>query len=622
MQRATGLRSPDNRIEAAIEVDADGRLSYSVSFDGRPLIVRSPLGLCLATGVLSDGLSISRVIRKSVDHHYTLVTGKLRTARDHCNQLTISFNRLQLIFRAYDDGVAFRYRVAASPDGAAIRITDELTRFNFADDYVCWGLNLGTFTSGHEGEFRPMRASAIGADDLLDIPLVCQSETAAFAIAEADLRNYAGLYLRGHGEGAGVQVSLSPRPDEPGIAVHGKPNSGLLSPWRVLMIANRPHDLIASTLITNLNPPCRMRDTGWVNAGKYAWDWWSDGVVSGVEPPGMNDAVIRRFIDFATETGLQYMLIDAGWYIAPNGDVGDPTADVTRSIAEINLPALVEYGRQRNVGLLVWVHWRPLEAQMNKALARYERIGLKGIKVDFMDRNDEVMVDFYHRLLKKAAPHRLLVDLHGAYSPTGLQRPYPHLLTQEGVMGAEYNKWSARVTATHNVTLPFTRMLLGPMDYTPGGFRNVSPADFVARNRLPLVQTTRGHALAMYVVYDSPLVSLADTPDAYRDQPGMDFLASVPTTWDETRVVAGEIGQFIIIARRKGSDWFVGAMTNEAERNVTVPLHFLEDGEFAARIYADGDTPTALVVTARTVRRHDTIALRLAPGGGGAIQII
>jgi alpha-glucosidase len=621
MKARPSLRSPNGRIEVLIELDADGGLAYSVAFDRRPLIVPSPLGLRLSKDrALSHGLSISGVAEDSVDRHYTLIVGKVRHARDHYNQLRMDLEetrpagdryKFQLTLRAYDDGVAFRYRLRPRHRREALLIEDELTCFDLTDDHACWGLNLGRFDTGHEGEFRVMRAATIGEGDLLDVPLVCGTEAAVFAIAEADLNDYAGMYLRGRGRpAAGVQIRLSPRLDDPTIAVHGRPGSDLLSPWRVLMIADRPGDLICSTIMTSLNPPSRIKDTRWIQPGKYAWDWWSGGAVTGVEPPGMNDAVIKRFIDFAAETGLQYMLIDAGWY----------AGDVTRSIPAIDLPALVDYGRRRNIGLFVWVHWKALDAQMAKALALYQRLGLKGIKVDFMDRNDQEMVAFYHRLLAKAARHRLLVDLHGAYPPTGLSRTYPNLLTQEGVLGAEYNKWSARVTATHNVTLPFTRMLLGPMDYTPGGFRHVTPRDFVARNELPLVQTTRGHALAMYVVYDSPLVSLADTPDAYSSQAGVDFLRAVPTVWDETRFLAGDIAAFVVIARRGRDAWFVGAMTNEAARTVTVPLDFLGTGQFIARIHADGDTPSALAITEETVDRSDTIELRLAPSGGGVIE--
>ncbi len=617
------LHSPNGRVAVEIQLGADRPPTYSVAFDQKPLIVPSPLGLRLAKGrVPSQAMRATAIAEDSVDERYTLIVGKTRDARDHYNQLRLKLEeakgrrKLQLTFRAYDDGVAFRYRIPSRHRREMIVVEDELTGFDFPDDYGCWGLNLGRFDTPYEGEFRFVRAANIREGDLLGIPLVCRTETAVFAITEADLKDYAGLYWRGRADGRpGVRVRLSPRPDHPDIAVRLHPGSDLVSPWRVVMIADRPGDLIHSTLITNLNPPCLIEDTSWIRSGKYAWDWWSGHQVSGVEQRGVNDAVIKRFIDFAAETGLQYMLIDAGW------SIGGRKPDVTRSTPDIHLPALVDYGRRRDIGLFVWLHWKELDAQMDEALALYRRLGLKGIKVDFMERNDQEMVAFYHRLLTKAVEHRLLVDLHGSYPPTGLSRTFPNLLTQEGVMGAEYNKFSARVTATHNVTLPYTRMLLGPMDYTPGGFRHVKPSDFVARNTLPLVQTTRGHALAMYVVYDSPFVSLADTPDAYKGQAGVDFLSAVPTSWDETRFITGDVGQFIIVARRNGSDWFVGAMTNETERTVKLPLDFLGNGRFSAKIYADGDIPTALTITEQPVNRSDTIELRLASGGGATMAI-
>jgi alpha-glucosidase len=318
------------------------------------------------------------------------------------------------------------------------------------------------------------------------------------------------------------------------------------------------------------------------------------------------------------------MLIDDGWYVG-SGQAPTvlPGTDVTRAIPAINIQDLVAYGRDKGVGIMVWVHWKALDAQMDEALAAYEAWGVKGIKVDFMDRDDQQIVDFYHRLLTKAGQHRLMVDLHGAYRPTGLTRTYPHFVTQEGVMGAEYNKWSRRVTATHNVTLPFTRMLLGPMDYTPGGFKNVRPDAFKNQFVLPTVQTTRGQALAMYVVYDSPLSMVSDSPIVYAASPaGLDFVSAVPTTWDETRVLSGEIGQSIVIARRKGAEWWVGAMTNEAGRTVKVSLAFLGAGRFQAEIREDGAEPTTLKTRTQTVGAKQTLTLTLAPSGGGVVRLI
>jgi alpha-glucosidase len=625
------LSSPDGALKVTVS-DSDGQARYAVAYKGKPLLAPSPLGLVLsAGGPLSHGLKITGAAPSANDTTYDLVAGKARTVRDHYNQLSVDFQepegrkrQLRVIVRAYDDGVAFRYVLPGRPGLDAVNIRNEETRFDFPVDYRCWGLNLGKFGSSHEGEFDPVRASTLREHNLYDAPLVCEREGAAFAITEADLKDYAGLYLTGRGDGGlGVQVKLSPRLDEPSVAVRGKPGADIVSSWRVVMVAPTAGNLIESNLVATLNPPTALADTRWIKPGKAAWDWWNGPVVSGVPKAGMNDATIKAYIDFAAANGLEYMLIDDGWY-RNSGGAGTvkPGADITKTIPEIDMPGLVAYAAQRKVGLWVWTHWKSMDDQMDEALALYEKWGLKGIKVDFMDRDDQAMVDYYHRLLTKAGQHHLMVDLHGAYHPTGLIRTYPHYLTQEGVLGAEYNKWSRRITATHNVTLPYTRMLLGPMDYTPGGFRSVAPTAFNPRNDLPFVQTTRGQALAMYVVYDSPFGLVSDSPDTYRESPaGLDFVSAAPTTWDETRFITGEIGQSIVLARRKGADWWIGAMTNEAGRTVKVPLGFLGAGAFTADIRQDGAASTDLAATTRTVKAGDVLTLKLTPSGGAVVRL-
>jgi alpha-glucosidase len=317
------------------------------------------------------------------------------------------------------------------------------------------------------------------------------------------------------------------------------------------------------------------------------------------------------------------MMIDEGWCL--NSGVGGSApanADITKAKPGIDMPALVAYGAKRKVKLWLWVQWSLLDRQMDEALAQYAKWGIAGIKVDFMDRNDQQMVDYYHRLMRKAAEHRILVDMHGAYPPVGLNRTYPHYLTQEGIMGAEYNKWSRRVTANHNVSLAFTRMLLGPVDYTPGGFRNTTPETFQVVNSPPQVMTTRGHGLGMFVVYESPFQMVADSPDAYENTPGYDFLRRVPAAWDETRFLGGDIDSHVIVARRKGRDWYVGVMGNAKPREVSVPLAFLPQGKFKATVWADGETPTTLNVSERQVSGADSLTLKLAPSGGAAVLVV
>ncbi|TFI59858.1 glycoside hydrolase family 97 protein [Sphingomonas parva] len=632
------LASPGKRVEIVVGTSSERQPTYSVTFDGKPVLAPSPLGLDLDKGGrLSYGLAVTGSERRSGTDRYTLTAGKARAVDDRYEELAVDLQeggdagrKLRIIFRAYDDGAAFRYVVPVQSALAAANVMGEMTRFDFARDYACWGLNLGKFGTSHEGEFDPVRASSLREHNLYDAPFMCSTGEggATLALAEADLENWAGMYLQGRGDGGlGAQLKLSPRLEDPFVAVRTRIGSEIVSPWRVVMLADSPAELLESTLITNLNPDPEF-DTSWVKPGKSAWDWWNGPTIAGVKTAGTNDETVKRFIDFAAESGLQYMLIDEGWYMgAGGGGVVRPGVDVTRSIPEIDLPELVEYGGKRGVGLWLWLNWKALDAQMDEALALYERLGIKGIKVDFMDRDDQQMVDWYHRLLKKAAEHKLMVNLHGAYHPTGLARTYPHYLTQEGVMGAEYNKWSRRVTARHNVTLAFTRQLLGPMDYTPGGFRNQAPEAFQVRSAPPFVQTTRGHGLAMYVVYESPFSVVADTPNAYRTnsgaaEPGLDFLSDVPVSWDETRAIAGEIGEHVAIARRKGKDWYVGAMTNESGRTLTLPLDFLGSGRFEMTAWTDGNTPTALDVQRSSLGKGPKapVTLRLAPSGGAALR--
>jgi alpha-glucosidase len=622
------VASPDGRTSIVLDVDGTKAPTYSVRHDGRSLIADSALGLTVVgAGEIGPGLAAVNAESREGRERYRLL-GRAADVSTVYHETTVDMadaegRRLRVVLRAYDDGVAFRYVVPAGETGP-IDLVVEATQFGFPENYTCWGLNLGRFNSSHEGEFDPLPASRIRDHNAYDAPLVCETAPGgpALAIAEADLKAYPGLYLAGRGDGGrGVQTKLAPRPDLPGVVARARVGSDLVSPWRVVMTGDEAGDLIESTLITDLSPDPAF-DPSWVKPGKSAWDWWNGGLIASVPDSGMTTATFKAFIDFAAANGMQYVTIDEGWYRgAGGGGMVRPGVDVTRTVPEIDVAELVAYGRGKGVGVIVWLNWKALDAQFDAALDQLQAWGVAGIKVDFMDRDDQPMVDWYHRLLGQAAEHRLLVNLHGAFHPTGLTRTYPNYVTQEGVLGAEYNKWSARATAEHNVTLPYTRMLLGPMDYTPGGFRNQTPETFEQRFLLPNVMTTRAHGLAMFVVFESPLQTVADTPDAYAGQPETAFIADVPTTWDETRFIAGEIGQSIVLARRKGPDWYVGAMTNAEGRTMDVPLDFLGRGRFEATIYADTAAPDRTAITTRTVEAADALTLVLAPSGGAAIRI-
>jgi alpha-glucosidase len=625
---AQTLASPDGRVVVSLGANADKQPTYALAYQGRAVIAPSALGLELERyAKISSGMAISRTARRSGVDRYRLVAGKTSRVDERYNEMTVTFaeaagdgRRFDVVFRAYDSGLAFRYRIPQQAGLAKLRLVNEVTQFAFPQDFGCHGLNLGGFGTSHEGEYDPVQASAIRYHHLYELPLVCRAGTdgPAIAIAEAEVTNWPTMYLTGSETGAfGVWAKLTRRPDDPDIALRTDIGTGgIRSPWRVLMVGPSEGALIGSNLLTNLNAP-PQGDFSWVKPGLTAWDWWSGPVLASVPKPGTNDATIKAFIDFAAARKLPYMMIDDGWYVNSGaGQFLNPGADPTQPIPAVNMPMLVDYARARKVDLIVWIHWALLDRDMDRILDQVERWGIKGIKVDFMNRDDQDMVGFYHRLAAATARRRLLLDLHGATHPWGLTRTYPNFVTQEGVLGAEYNKWTRRITARHNVTLAYTRMLLGPMDYTPGGFQNRTPAAFRISPTGPQTQTTRGQALAMYVVYESPLQSVADSPDHYAGQSGLEFLSEVPASWDETRFLQGMLGEYVVLARRRDDRWYVGAMTNEAGRQVTIPLSFLKSGSYAVRTWQDGTAADQVQAAESRHKAGESLTLTLAPSGG------
>lgn len=625
-QERLALVSPDGTNEVTMQLSGNGAPIYTVARRGSAVLAPSPILLDLDSDTLGYGLAITGSETASSDTRYPIVVGKAAEGRDRYNQLTVHFQerggakrKLDVVLRAYDDGVAFRSVVPVQPATAAAIVRYERTAFHFPQPYKCWGFNVGRFGSSHEGEFDPVDTTRTRDHNLFDLPFVCETGQAAFALAEADLMDFAGMYLTGRGDGGlGLQLKLSPSLGDSRIAVRTRVGSPIVTPWRVVMLGDQVGKLAESNILTNLSSPSRIEDTSWIKPGIASWDWWNGPVIASLPGQRTSTAVAKAFIDFSAANGFPYAMIDEGWYAgAGGGGVRRPGVDVTRWSDAINLQEVADYAKSKKVRLWLWTHWEALDEQMEDALTVYEKLGIAGIKVDFMDRDDQWMVNWYSKLLGAAARHHLMVDLHGAFPPRGLTRTWPNFMTQEGVMGAEYNKWSRRATARHNVMLAFTRGLLGPMDYTPGGFRNVVPSDFRIRNDLPLVATTRAHGLSMYVVFLSPLGSVADSPDTYAASPaGFDFLKEVPASWDETRFVAGETGEYIVLARRKGSRWYLGAMNGETARSVRVPLDFLGSKVMNARIWTDGDKPDAVKLETRKLRGTDTIELPLTATGG------
>lgn len=605
------VTSPNGQL--AIRIADDGS-SFSIVRKGETVIASSPLGLDLDGQPALGMLKLESRQDTKEDRVIPLVATKAATARDHYVGATLSFReaggprrRLLIDARAYDDGVAFRYRIEGKEP---VKLRGEQTAFVPAGDPSC----LVTPVEGaHELPFERLRISQLKTDVAYDVPVVCATPSGRthYAITQAHLEGYTGASFRRDGEA--LRLRLSGVPNRPGPAYVSA--GGLRTSWRAVMMADQAGQLIESHLVGNLNP-APSGDFSWVKPGKAAWDWWS-GPLVGMKP---DMAAYKRFIDFAAQSGFPYYLIDANWASGPSGCCdAHPDTDITRPAQGIDMPELVRYAQAKGVSLLLWVHWVHLNARMDEVLDTYVRWGVKGVKVDFMNRDDQQVVDFYERAAAATAKRKLLLDLHGAYVPAGLQRTYPNYITQEGVLGAEWSKMDRRVTPRHNVTLPYTRMLAGPMDYTPGGFRNELPATFEVRAEMPMVQNTRGQALAMYVVYDSPLQMVSDDPSAYRGEPGFDFIKRVPTAWDETRFIAGEPGQDIVLARRQGKTWYVGAMTGDQARTQKVSLAFLPAGQWRATIWQDGEFVRELRRSERTVTNKDQLSLALAAAGGAAV---
>lgn len=625
--------SPDRQIEVTVRTvqrGADAALVYSVRYAGKPVLSDSRLGIDpLEQPPLGSDINILNAQSASGVESYRLPHGKASEVKHPYNSLTLEVQerrglgrRLGVEFRVFDDGLAFRYHVPRQAALRELRLERELTEFAVAREGMAWPLILRDFRTSYEDDYVSLPLSGIKPNALVALPFLAEVPgTAWLAIAEADLENYPGMYLARDGAGRLTMAArLAPRADRPDlVAVRETPFS---SPWRVVQVAREPAKLIESNLLTSLSPPSRISDVSWIRPGKASWTWWSGNLAKGVDfKPGMNTPSLKHYIDFAAAAGLEYALIDEGW--STNNARGQ--GDLRQIKPEIDLPGVLEHARNKGVKVWLWAHWEAVDRHMEEVFSLFEKWGIAGVKIDFMDRDDQWMVNFYHRAAECAARHRLMLDFHGAYKPTGMSRTWPNVLTYEGGMGLEYTKWSARVTAAHNTVLPFTRLLAGPFDYTPGGMNNVRPAEFTPRFVEPTVPHTRAHQTALYVVLESALMMLCDYPGAYEGQKELEFIRSVPVAWDETRGLAGAPGEYVVIARRKGADWYLGAITNGSARSLAAPLAFLGSGEFNAVVYGDAadadQNPRNISIARQTVRKDGTLRLKLAPAGGAAAVI-
>jgi alpha-glucosidase len=655
------LKSPDGALEISIATvrgqavqAAGGQLAYRVDLGGKSVLGWSNLGLLLdGAPALGPAVRIESSQASTQDETWTSPQGKANPIRNHYNAVAVQTvetaangRRLIVEARAYDDGVAFRYVVPEQPSVKELRILNESTQFRFSKFANTFSLISRGFQTSNEDDYHELTIGGLHREYLVNLPVLVEVPGIAWVgLTEADIEDYSSMFVTAAG-GQALAVRLAPRVEDINtnaeVAPSFDPNvdakkvsviaqTPVKSSWRVLMIADQPGRLVESNMVLNLNPPNAIGDTSWIKPGKTSWDWWNGGQAKGVAQPGKNNETIKYYIDFSARNKFEYMLIDGGWELplpkqdGPNMYSGRALYSDSKSIAALDIPMLVQYAKSKGVGMWLITHFRDLHSQVDEAFTQMEKWGIAGVKIDYLDRTDQWMMNWYRTTAKKAADHHLMVDFHGASKPDGSARTFPNVLTREGVMGAEYNRWSARVTPRHNVTLAFTRMLAGPMDYTPGGFGNVTREGFTPRTTAPVVMHTRAHATALFVVFESELQMVADSPDAYDGQKELEFLKAVPSSWDETRVLNGVPPKYITVARRRGNEWFVGSITNEDARELDMPLSFLGSGAWDAEIYSDGPNaaaqPKDSVVEKRRVNAQTVLKLKLAPAGGCAIRL-
>lgn len=629
------LQSPDGNIQVTLSQKADG-MHFRVMQKQQLVVPDVLIGMVIQPDTLGKD-PIQRITREHIHQViHPVVAIKNSQIPDTCNVLTCTFrNGYQLIFRAYNDAVAYRFETHFPND--SIIVQHEICTIHMPKATKAYFQWAPRWMNNYEHVYDYQPLDSLIASKTAQLPLLMKLPNGDNVLfTESDLYDYPGMYFTG--DGSGVLQSIYP-PAVKSVRTLKKPQWGWdrevypqetypyiaktsgqrAFPWRILALADNDAALLNNEIVYKLAAPNRLTQTDWIKPGQVAWDWWNDWDITGVPfRAGINTATYQYYIDFAARNHIPYIIMDDGWYTL---------GDLTQVNPEINMPELLQYAQQKGVGIILWCSWHTLDQQMDTVLPLFARWGIKGIKVDFMDRDDQYVVDFYWRCAAKAAQYHLLVDFHGAHKPAGLQRSYPNVVNFEGVPGLEQDKWSAHIaTSKMAVTLPFIRMFAGPMDYTPGAMRNAQPQDFAPIYRHPMSLGTRCQQLAMYVLYDAPLQMLSDNPIAYeKEKPCLDFITSVPTTWDQTLPLDGRVGEYLVVARKKGNRYFVGAMTNEQARDLTLSFSFLSPGKHHIVFYADGVNADRngndYVVRESTVQPNDVWHIHLAPGGGWVARI-
>ncbi len=635
--RAFDIKSPNGKIDLTLHIGKT--ISWSVKHEDTQIIMPSNISITLNNGVvLGNNAKVSNFKNTEVRSSFLTPIYKKRAVADDYNQLTINLKgNFGLVIRAYNDGVAYRFFTGQKGE---MVIKSEEANYNFDKDYkafIPYVRDLrdhDIYSCAFEALYDEINISEFAKDTLAFSPLLIDlGNGKKAAIVEADLQDYPGMYLNINPQTRkGLQGVFAHYPIEEKLGGFNNMNfmpikradyiaktSGPRAfPWRALIISETDKDLANNDMIQKLSPPSRIADVSWVKPGKVAWDWWNDWNISKVNfKAGINTATYKYYIDFASKNKIEYVVLDEGW---------SETTNMLNISPKIDLKEIIDYGKQKNVSIILWATWYSINQVMDEAFSQYSKMGVKGFKIDFIDRDDQKAVASLYKIAAKAADYKLMVDYHGMFKPTGLQRTYPNVINFEGVKGLENSKWTPHDDVPrYDVSIPFIRMLGGPLDYTPGAMRNSTKADFRPSQTLPMSQGTRCHQLAMYVVYEAPLEMLADSPTAYmKEQESTDFITQIPTTFDETVALDGKVGEYVAMARRKGDNWFAGGMTNWTAREMTIDLSFLGTGTFEAELFKDGvnaeKDPTDYAIEVKTVKAGDKLTINLSNGGGWAIK--
>jgi alpha-glucosidase len=650
-QPATGnqtthtVTSPDGKIN--VKIDLADKITYAVIHEEDQVIAPSPISMQLSNGEhLGAKPRLKNVKRNTVNQVIQTPVYKKAQVRDHYNELVMNFHGdYSIIFRAYNDGTAYRFATSKKKD---FNVQSEEATFNFPADYtaiVPYVKQEGEqktsieqqLNNSFENIYTHAPLSKLDPERLAFLPLVVEAANGKkVCITEADLESYPGMFLiNKNGEksltgffaaypkkieqGGHNQLQLLVKERENFIA---KSKGTRNFPWRAVVVSTQDKELTNNDMVYKLASPARIKDISWIKPGKVAWDWWNDWNISGVDfKAGINNQTYKHYIDFAASNNIEYVILDEGWSV-------NLKADLMQVVPEINLKELIDYGKQKNVGIILWAGFHAYDRDLERISKHYADMGVKGFKIDFMDRDDQMAVDFYYRAAQTTAKYKLLADFHGAYKPTGLHRTFPNVINFEGVHGLEQMKWSPPSVdqVTYDVTFPYIRMLAGPVDYTQGAMRNANKHNYRPINSEPMSQGTRCRQLAAYVIFESPLNMLADSPSNYtKESESTRFIANVPEVWDNTVALDGKIAEHIAIARKKGNEWYVGAMTNWESREIELDLSFLEDGQYKAEVFRDGVNAGRAAADYKRevidIPQNKKLKISMAPGGGYVARI-